>query len=367
MTRAALTHAKRVVVKVGSALLADGGDAFVRIAQQVVALRARGISVVLVSSGAIALGLSALKYATRPKDLASLQACAAAGQSKLMALWDDAFARHDVAVAQVLLTHEDLRHRHRYLNARQALFKLVERGAVAVVNENDTVATAEIKLGDNDTLAAQVCGLVDADLVVLLTQSAGLFTADPSLDASATRIATVDDIDAVRVFAGGAAAFGTGGMVTKLDAAAIARAHGASTVIAPGRAPDVLLHICAGDDVGTWLTVPPDGKAGARKRWILTTLRSRGVLVVDDGAVRALNNDASLLSAGVLRVEGDFGAGDAVDVVTVDGVVLAKGLVALSADDARRVQGKKSAEAAALLGHDPPDALIHKDDLVRVG
>jgi glutamate 5-kinase len=364
--RERLTKSKRVVVKIGSALLADAGDPFARLASQMVALRQRGIDVVLVSSGAIALGLRVLGYHERPRELAGLQACAAAGQSKLMARWDAAFATGGAHVAQILLTHDDLRDRRRYLNARHAFHALIERGCVPVVNENDTVAVDEIKLGDNDTLAAQVCGLVDADAVVLLTGASGLFTADPAKDATATRVPIVDDIAAVRAFAGQAAALGTGGMITKLDAAIVAQAHGAMTVICPGREPDVLTHVFAGDDIGTLVTAPVGGKERARKRWIETTLRARGTLIVDAGAVRALEKNASLLFAGVVRVDGEFRAGDAVHIADESGRVIAKGLCELSSDDARKVAGLRSDDARAKFAEPLPDELVHKDDLVLV-
>jgi glutamate 5-kinase len=354
-----------VVVKIGSALLAEKeGDAFARFAAQVAAVRSGGVEVVVVSSGAIALGVRALDFSERPKDLASLQACAAAGQSKLMAKWDAAFGAHGVHVAQVLLTHDDLRDRRRYINARHAFHALLERKCVPIVNENDTVAVEEIKLGDNDTLAAQVCGLVDADLVVLLTGAAGLFTADPSVDAAATRVPVVDDVAAVRAFAGKAAALGTGGMITKLDAALVAQTHGALTLIAPGREPDVLVRALAGEDIGTLVTVPAGAKERARKRWIETTLRAQGTLVVDAGAARALAKHASLLFAGVKHVHGDFRAGDAVHVDDEAGQRVAKGIVALSSEDARKVAGLRSDEARSKLGEPLPDELVHKDDLV---
>ena len=386
MTRAELTKARRVVVKIGSALLAGSGEPFASFAAQIVALRQRGVQVTLVSSGAIALGFPALGLRERPRDLAGLQAAAAAGQSKLMWRWAEAFHAHGVEVAQVLLTHADLRDRRRYLNARQAFLRLLECGVIPVVNENDTVAVDEIKLGDNDTLAAQVCGLCDADVVVLLTGAAGLFTADPAVDNNATRVAIVTDLESVRSLAGPAARLGTGGMITKLDAAAAAQKHGAATVIAPGRLPDVLARVITeGDDVGTLIETPAAERASARKRWIGTALRPRGTVVVDAGAERALRKNASLLFAGVRAVEGEFVPGDAINVavddvsVAVDDVsephvrgphersggrrVFARGLTRLSSADARAVAGKKTAEAHALVNA-LPDELVHRDDLV---
>jgi glutamate 5-kinase len=362
MDRHALTQVRRVVVKIGSALLADGPSAFARLASDVQSLRSRGVQVVMVSSGAIALGLQALRFPDRPKDLASLQACAAVGQSRLMAAWDAAFA--PTPVAQVLLTHDDLRDRRRYLNARHAFAKLLERGCIPIVNENDTVAVEEIKLGDNDTLAAQVCGLCDADVVVLLTGAAGLFTADPTIDPTADRVTVVDDVEQVRAFAGEAARLGTGGMMTKLDAASVAQTHGASTLIAPGRQKDVLQQLFDGADIGTWIRAPAGAPERARKRWIGTTLRPKGTLTIDDGAVKALHHHASLLFAGVVAVDGTFQPGDLVTITQRDGRPVARGLIALGSDDTRRVMGLRSDEARRRMNGPLPDELVHKDDLV---
>ncbi len=364
MPRDDLRAAKRVVVKIGSALLVDpGADPFAGLAAQIAALRQRGVDVALVSSGAIALGYPALGLKERPRDLAGLQAAAAAGQSKLMRRWGEAFLAHGLEVAQVLLTHADLRDRRRYLNARQAVLRLIEAGVVPVVNENDTVAVDEIKLGDNDTLAAQVCGLCDASAVVLLTGAAGLFTADPAVDPAARRIPVVTVLDDVRAAAGPAAHFGTGGMITKLDAAAQAQRHGAATVIAPGREPDVLARVLGGDDVGTLIEAPAADRARARKRWIGTALRPKGTVLVDAGAEAALRKNASLLFAGVKGVDGLFSPGDAVNIAAADGRVFARGLARLSAADAHRVAGKKTAEAHALVDALPGE-LVHRDDLV---
>ncbi|MBI1949703.1 MAG: glutamate 5-kinase [Deltaproteobacteria bacterium] len=360
-----LTAARRVVVKVGSALLAKSPDAFARLAAQVAALRGRGLEVAVVSSGAIALGLVPLGLSSRPRDLPSLQAAAAAGQSRLMWRWGEAFAAHRLEVAQVLLTHGDLRERRRYLNAKSAMRRLLEAGVIPIVNENDSVSVDEIKLGDNDTLAAEVCGLIDGEVVVLLTGAAGLFTADPSLDPTATRIPEVEVIDdRVRALAGPPAALGTGGMVTKLTAAENAGRHGAGTVIAPGDVDDVLVKVFAGEDLGTLLRAPAGAKESARKRWISTTLRPRGTLYVDEGAERALRKHASLLFAGVREVTGSFQPGDPVDVARAgDRAPFARGLVRLNAEDARRVAGMKTAEAQAVVAA-LPDELIHRDDLV---
>ncbi len=362
--RARLVSARRVVVKIGSVLLRrQDHDPFAHFAAEVMNLRRQGKTVVVVSSGAIALGYPSLKLSTRPTELAALQASAAAGQSKLMAHWAQAFGWFDVDVAQILLTHADLQDRRRYNNAKGALAVLLERGLVPVINENDTVSVDEIKLGDNDTLAAAVSGLIDADAVVLLTSAAGLFTSDPSLDATAQRVAVVDDLGPeVRAFASGAAALGTGGMITKLDAAAIARRHGAQTVIAPGRERGILGQIFAGDDVGTVVSASAADRDTAKRRWI-GSLKARGSVTIDDGALAALRKNSSLLFAGVTGVEGDFAAWEVVTVKDRAGRIHARGLSAVASDTARLVMGKKTSEAQTLVV-DLPDELLHRDDLV---
>jgi len=361
--RARLVGAKRVVVKIGSALLkSEARDPFAHFAAEIMGLSRAGVEVVVVSSGAIALGLPALKLAARPTDLPTLQAAAAAGQSRLMGRWAQAFSWFSTDVAQVLLTHDDLKDRRRWKNARQSLLVLLERGVVPIVNENDTVSTAEIKVGDNDTLAAAVCGLTDADAVVLLTSAPGLYSKDPTVDPDAVRVPVVEQLtDDVRRLAGGASTHGTGGMITKLEAAAIARRHGAQTVIAPGAVTGILSAVFRGDDVGTVVAASPADKVTERRRWI-GTLKARGTITVDAGAVTALQKNASLLFAGVRSVDGDFDAGDVVAIVDAAGKAIAKGLVAVDADSARRVMGMKSADARAVMA-DLPDELVHRDEL----
>ncbi|HEY1101405.1 MAG TPA: glutamate 5-kinase [Myxococcota bacterium] len=363
-SRHRLTTSRRVVVKIGSALLkSTTRDPFAHFASEVMALRRTQRDVVVVSSGAIALGLSAMGITVRPTDLPTLQAAAACGQSRLMNHWAKAFAWFGVEVAQVLLTHDDLKDRRRWKNARQALSVLLERGIVPIINENDTVGVAEIKLGDNDTLAAATAGLVDADTVVLLTGAPGLFTADPGKDPLATRLPVVDAVtDEVRALAGGADLHGTGGMITKLEAATVARRHGAQTVIAPGKDPGVLDAIFRGDDIGTVVSASAADRGRERNRWI-GTLKSRGTIVVDDGAAGALRKNASLLFAGVVAVAGDFEAGDVVTIVDKAGVTIARGLVAVDDAIARRVMGRKTAEARSVVA-ELPDELVHRDELV---
>jgi glutamate 5-kinase len=362
--RTRLTHAKRVVVKIGSALLkSTTRDPFAHFAAEIMALKREGREVVVVSSGAIALGLTAMKLSTRPTDLPSLQAAAAAGQSRLMGRWAQAFDWFAVDVAQILLTHDDLKDRRRWHNARQALGVLLARGIVPIINENDTVGVAEIKLGDNDTLAAATAGLVDADAVVLLTGAPGLYTADPSQDPSAVRVPVVEQLtDEVRALAGGAADHGTGGMITKLEAAAIARRHGAQTVIAPGKDAGILARVFSGDDVGTVIAASAADRENERRRWI-GTLKARGTITVDAGAARALRTNASLLFAGVRAVAGEFEAGDVVAIVDEAGSPIARGVAAVDGDTARLVMGKKTADARAVVA-DLPDELVHRDELV---
>jgi glutamate 5-kinase len=362
--RVRLQGSKRVVVKIGSALLkSTTRDPFAHFASEVMGLRRSGHEVVVVSSGAIALGLQAMAIEQRPTDLPTLQAAAACGQSRLMNHWAQAFGWFHTEVAQVLLTHDDIKDRRRWKNARQALAVLLAHGVIPVINENDTVGVAEIKLGDNDTLAAAVAGLVDADTVVLLTGAPGLFTADPGKDPTAVRLPVVDAVtDEIRALAGGADTHGTGGMITKLEAATVARRHGAQTVIAPGKNSGVLEAIFRGDDIGTVVAATAADRDSERKRWI-GTLKARGTIVVDDGAARALRKDASLLFAGVVGVTGSFESGDVVAVVDAHGATVARGLTSVDDDTARRVMGKKSADARAIVA-DLPDELIHRDELV---
>lgn len=364
--RRALAGARRVVIKVGSQLLATDAGTFSRVAEGILSLLDEGREVVLVTSGAIALGLEPLGLKERPRDLVGLQAAAAAGQSRLMRRWMDVLeGEGGRRCAQVLLTHADLADRRRYLNARSALTRLLSAGVIPVVNENDTVSVEEIKLGDNDLLAAEVCGLVGASAVVLLTGADGLMSGDPAKDPDARRVPYIEDVFAAEKLAGKPSKLGTGGMATKLRAAEVARRHGATTVIAPGSREGVVAAVFRGEDVGTVVAPPTESPARARKRWIAHTLRPAGLLLVDDGAVEALKRNASLLFAGVREVKGRFFEGDCVEIASVtDGKVFARGLVTLDAERARQVAGKKTAVAREQLGELLPDELVHKDDLV---
>ncbi|MFZ9887645.1 MAG: glutamate 5-kinase [Myxococcota bacterium] len=367
VARSSLAAARRVVVKVGSQLLAAEPSTFARVAADIAALVTAGRQVVLVTSGAIALGLEPLGLTERPRDLVGLQAAAAAGQSRLMRRWMDVCEGvHGMRCAQVLLTHADLADRRRYLNARSALGRLLGAGLLPIINENDTVSVEEIKLGDNDLLAAEVCGLIGAAAVALLTSSDGLMSGDPKSDPTAARIPFVTDVNTANGLIGIPSRFGTGGMGTKLRAAELARRHGAVTVIVPGSRAGVLAAAMAGDDVGTVFSPPSESPARARKRWIAHTLRPAGTLIVDEGAKAALEQHASLLYAGVREVRGRFYEGDCVEVALSDGAPFARGLVALDHERAAKVAGLKTAAARERLGELLPNELVHKDDLVML-
>ena len=361
--RAGLAGARRVVVKLGSRLLAESpASRPAVIADQVVALRARGVEVVIVSSGAIALGIGRLHLAARPHELPELQAAAAVGQSRLMQHWEHAFAAHDIVIGQVLLTHDDLGDRRRFLSARLTLRALLDHHVVPIINENDTVATEEIKFGDNDQLAALVCNLVSADALVILTDVEGV------RDAAGVRMPIVHDIDreAAPVAGGSTSGIGSGGMTSKVSSARIVTRTGVPAVIAPGREPEVLVRVLAGDDIGT-LFVPGTSVLSARKQWIAYGVKPSGRLTVDDGAARAVRDGGkSLLPAGIVAVEGDFELGDTVSVVTTGGLELARGLVAYPAGDLRKIQGLQSAAIEARLGYRSIDEAIHRDDLVTL-
>ncbi|MBX3247022.1 MAG: glutamate 5-kinase [Myxococcales bacterium] len=359
--RASLAEARRVVVKVGSRSLVAPGR-FERLAAEIAALRADGRSVVLVSSGAIALGRARLGLDARPKDIPRLQAAAAAGQSRLVRAWEDAFEPHGLPAAQVLLTHADLGDRDRYLNARRALDALLELGAVPIINENDTVAVDEIKFGDNDQLAAMVATLVGADLLVLMTDVDGV------LDAEGVRVPVVYDVDEVaRFLRAPTDDVGLGGMASKVEAARRATLRGVPVLIASVERPDgadTLTRIVAGDDVGT-LFLPQGARLPSRKHWIAYTLRPRGEILVDAGAEAALKSGkASLLPAGVIGVRGDFEPGDAVRVLTVAGTELARGLARYATLDVARLAGAKREHVEARLGRPGSGVIVHRDDLV---
>jgi glutamate 5-kinase len=363
--------ARRVVVKVGSSLVTDDGrgldaEALARIASQIAGLARAGQQVVLVSSGAIAAGMQRLGWSRRPRQIHELQAAAAVGQMGLAQAYETEFRAQGLRSAQVLLTHADLADRERYLNARSTLFTLLGLGVVPVINENDTVVTDEIKFGDNDTLGALVANLVEADVLVILTDQRGLFSADPRIDPAATLIAQAQAGDpALERIAGGAgSAIARGGMITKVLAAKRAARSGAHTVIASGREPDVLLRLARGEPVGTHLRASTS-TLNARKQWLADHLQLKGRLVIDEGAVAALlQGGRSLLPIGVTEVHGDFQRGDVVACVDAAGREVARGLVNYASDEARRIARRATAEIESILGFIEEPELIHRDNLV---
>jgi glutamate 5-kinase len=363
------TGAKCVVVKVGSALLVDSASGSLRrawlesLCADIAVLKARGIKIVLVSSGSIALGRRLLKLAAGPLRLEESQAAAAAGQVRLAEAYADILAARDIVAAQVLLTFGDTEERRRYLNARATLGTLLELGAVPVINENDTVATAEIKFGDNDRLGARVASMIGADSLLLLSDVDGLYTADPTRNPDATHIPQVLAITPeIEVMATGSiSGLGRGGMASKLIAARIATGAGCDVVIARGEGLNPLAALENGSRHTIFkASLTP---AAARKRWIAGVLKPEGVLMIDDGAARALREGKSLLPAGIRQIDGRFERGDAVVVKDREGREIARGLVAYNASDAERIAGKRTVEIEAILGYRGRDEMIHRDDL----
>ena len=363
--------ANRIVVKVGSSLVTDEGrgldsQAIARWAQQIAGLRAQGKEVVLVSSGAIAEGMQRLGWRQRPRAIHELQAAAAVGQMGLVQVYESCFRVHGLETAQVLLTHDDLVDRKRYLNARATLLTLLSLNVIPIINENDTVVTDEIKFGDNDTLGALVANLIEADVLVILTDQTGLFTADPRKDPAATFVGNAIAGDAgLEAMAGGAgSALGKGGMITKILAAKRAAKSGAHTVIASGREPDVLQRLAAGESIGTHLIAEMPA-VSARKAWLSDHLQVRGSLTLDAGATRALlSGGKSLLPIGVTAVSGEFERGEVVAIRAEDGREIARGLVNYAASEARLIMMKPSAEIEAILGFAEEPELVHRDNLV---
>jgi glutamate 5-kinase len=364
-----LSGVRHIVVKVGSQVLTrgEGGldDAVLdALGTQICGLAERGLEVALVTSGAIAAGRMRLGFKERPRTIPLKQASAAAGQALLMARYAESFARHERAVAQILLTADDLRNRRRFLNARNTLLTLFELGVVPIINENDTVAVHEIKFGDNDRLSSLVVNLLEADLLVLLTDIDGFYARDPRADPEAARYDFIEELTDEHLGQAGASrsGVGLGGMITKLEAARQAALSGASTVIARGTDPDVLSRILAGEPVGTFIAERP--RIGMRKHWIAYTVQPTGELLVDAGAAAALaDQKRSLLPAGVREVRGEFGPGEAVRVVGPDGAELARGLVAYGADALRRIAGRRTGEIESILGYKVHDEVIHRDNL----
>ncbi len=366
-----LTTAQRLVIKIGSSLLTNDGQgldpqAIGRWVSQVVALRQQGKAVVLVSSGAVAEGMKRLGLSTRPKSLHMLQAAAAVGQMGLAQVWESCFAQHHLRSAQILLTHEDLTSRIRYLNARSTLMTLLELGVIPIINENDTVATEEIRVGDNDTLGALVTNLIDADGLIILTDQAGLFTADPRRDPAATLVcqALAGDPQLERMAGGAGSAIGRGGMLTKILAAKRAARSGAHTLIVSGREPEVLQRLAQGEAIGTQLT-PAAPTLTARKQWLADQLQVKGQFVLDAGAVQAVSEEGkSLLPIGVLALNGGFTRGELVQCVDETGQEIARGLTNYGDGETRQILGVPSDRIESILGYIDEDELIHRDNLV---
>ncbi|MCW9034926.1 MAG: glutamate 5-kinase [Alphaproteobacteria bacterium] len=366
-----LTAAKRVVVKIGSALLVEESRGAVHrkwlesLAADMAEARARGQEIILVSSGAIAVGRHQLGFAPGAKlTLSEQQAAAAAGMVRLVHAYQEVLGHHAMTVGQILLTLDDSENRRRYINARNTIDTLLASGAVPLINENDTVATDEIRFGDNDRLAARVAAMVSADTLVLLSDIDGLYTEDPTKDDKAKFIPVIDEITPeIEAMAGGSGtSYGSGGMVTKIAAARIAMNAGCRMVIAPGEGLNPLNRMIEGGRCSWFL--PSSTPAGARKQWISGTLKSAGKVVVDAGALKALNAGKSLLPAGVKAIEGEFERGAAVTIVDGDGKELGRGLITYPSSDARQIIGRKSSEFENLLGYIGRKELIHRDDLV---
>jgi len=368
-----MQSAKRIVVKIGSSLITNQG-AGVDHAQirewvaQIAGLRNRNVEVLLVSSGAIAEGMQRLGWKNRPHEVNQLQAAAAVGQMGLVQVYESAFREHGLATAQILLTHDDLADRKRYLNARSTLTTLLTLGVVPIINENDTVVTDEIKFGDNDTLGALVANLIEADYLVILTDQRGLFSADPRIDPAASLIseARAGDVSLEAMAGGAGSALGRGGMLTKVLAARKAALSGSHTIIAYGREPDVLLRLQDGEAIGTRLFSDATGLQ-ARKSWLAGHLKTSGRFTLDAGAAKALVKDGkSLLSIGVTAVDGDFERGAVVSCLTGDGREVARGLSNYSATEARKIMRRPTSEIEALLGYIAEGELIHRDNLVLI-
>ncbi|MGM9426770.1 glutamate 5-kinase [Hydrogenophaga sp. MI9] len=363
--------ARRIVVKVGSSLVTNEGRGLDEAAighwsQQLAALVQQGRELIMVSSGAVAEGMKRLGWSSRPKEIHELQAAAAVGQMGLVQMYETKLRECNVGSAQVLLTHADLADRERYLNARSTLLTLLQLGVVPVINENDTVVNDEIKFGDNDTLGALVANLVEADVLIILTDQKGLYTADPRRDPSATfvHVARAGDPQLETMAGGAGSGIGKGGMITKILAAKRAAGSGASTVIAWGREPQVLQRLCEGEAIGTCL-VAQTAKQQARKQWMADHLQMRGAVVVDDGAVvKIVGEGKSLLPIGMTEVTGEFSRGDVIAVRDPMGNEIARGLANYASSEARLLCRKSSADFERLLGYAAEPEMIHRDNLV---
>lgn len=364
---------RRVVIKIGSSLLTKGGQGLDKTAiadwvSQMAGLRQQGIDVILVSSGSVVEGMCRLGLKMRPTALHELQAAASVGQMGLVRVFDDNFQQHGLHAAQVLLTHDDLSNRQRYLNARSTLLTLIKFGAVPVINENDAVATEEIRFGDNDTLAALVANLVEAELLVILTDQKGLFTADPSVYPNATLISevSVNDERLEKMAGESRSGLGRGGMYTKVRAARLASRSGAATVVAPGALSNVITDVFAGVEIGTHF-LPDIEPLIARKRWLAGQLQVKGQLILDLGAIKAIKQQGkSLLAVGIKSVSGVFERGELVSCIDESGLEVARGLVNYGHADAQLIMGKSSSEFEKILGYADDAEMIHRDNLVLI-
>jgi glutamate 5-kinase len=373
MARTEIQEARRWVIKIGSAVLTDDGRGLDRNSiqhwvEQIVELRQRGVEIVLVSSGAVAEGMSRLGWKNRPEALHELQAAAAIGQMGLVQAYESCFQQYGIHTAQILLDHDDLSNRERYLNARSTMQTLIELGAIAVVNENDTVVTDEIRFGDNDTLAALVANLVEADLLIILTDQDGLFDKDPRSNTDAKLIARAQASDETLegMASGTGGRLGRGGMSTKIRAAKLAARSGCHTVIASGRRQS-LLRTLQEESTPVSLLVADEKPMAARKRWLAGQLQTRGTLVLDAGAVDVLRSKGkSLLPVGVKSAQGDFQRGDMVVCVDIAGTEIARGLVNYRSEDVQKIIGKSTADIVQQLGYISGEELIHRDNLVLV-
>lgn len=366
-----LLEADVIVVKVGSSLVTNNGsgldkNAIAAWAAQIAALVKQGKQVVLVSSGAVAEGMQRLGWKKRPTEVNELQAAAAVGQMGLVQMYESCFSQHGLHTAQVLLTHEDLADRKRYLNARSTLRTLLDLKVIPIINENDTVVTEEIRFGDNDTLGALVANLIEADTLVILTDQQGLYSADPRKNPEAIFIqhAIAGDVSLEQMAGGAGSSVGTGGMLTKILAAKRAAKSGASTIVASGREKDVLVRLAAGEVLGTHLNAT-EIKMNARKQWMADHLQLRGKLILDAGALKVISQDGkSLLPIGVVAVEGAFERGEVVACCDAQGKEIARGLVNYSANEVQRIMRKSSAQIESILGYVEESELIHRDNLV---
>lgn len=368
-----IQQARRLIIKVGSSLVTNDGKgldhaAIAKWAAQIAQLRQLGKEVVLVSSGAIAEGMQRLGFDQRPTGIHELQACAAVGQMGLAQVYETSFRAHALRTAQVLLTHADLTHRERYLNARSTLFTLLRFGVVPVINENDTVVTDEIKFGDNDTLGALVANLIEGDALIILTDQRGLFTADPRKDLTAAFVheAKAGDVSLEAMAGGAGSSLGRGGMLTKILAAKRAATSGAHTVIAWGREENVLVRLAGGEAIGTQLRAQT-AQLTARKQWMADHLQTAGKVVLDAGAVQKLTAEGkSLLPIGVTAVQGEFGRGEVITCTDQGGRQIARGMTNYTSSEARRIMRRPSSEILTILGFVEGPELIHRDNLVLI-